>query len=367
MSYAAPQGPANRPWTTFVVVMVAGLTIALLLALWQAREAILLAFAASVLAVVLLAVARPMERWLLLSRRVAVPLATLALIGALVGTAVSVGTQLAQQLTILAKALPDAIEKIEAQFGVRLEDIVRGATSNGPTPDGAGKGLPSLTEIFGGAVSALGSLASAGSLVGSIVAGTLIVVAGAVYLALDPDRHRRGIVLLFPTAQQPAAAEALVNCGIALGKWLRAQLVAMVAVGLLAGIGAWWIGLPAPIAIGLVAGLTEFIPVLGPWLGAVPALILAAGVGWHTLLWTGALFLIIQQLENSAITPLAQQQTTDIPPFLVLFGVITLGLVFGLPGVLVSGPLTLVVYVLVTELYVRDTLGHDVAVPGVDE
>jgi predicted PurR-regulated permease PerM len=358
---------ASPAWTTFVIVMIAGLTIALLLALWQAREAVLLAFAASVLAVVLLAVARPLERWLHLSRRVAVPLATLALLGAFLGATVSVGAQLAREVAVLAEALPTAIEKIEAQFGVRLEDIVRGAAGTGAKPGEAGNALPSLTEILGGAATALGSLASAGSLVGNALAGTLIVVVGAIYLALDPARHRRGLVLLFPSSQQPVAAEALVNSGIALGKWLRAQLIAMVAVGLLAGLGAWWIDLPAPLAIGIVAGLTEFIPVLGPWLGAVPALILAAGAGWQPLLWTGALFLAIQQLENSMITPLAQQQTTDIPPFLVLFGVITLGLVFGLPGVLVSGPLTLVAYVLVTELYVRDTLGHDVPVPGVDE
>ena len=170
--------------------------------------------------------------------------------------------------------------------------------------------------------------------------------------------------MLFPERRQQQADNALRDCGNALHRWLLAQILSMSLVGILSGVGAWAIGLPAPLAIGFFAGLTEFIPILGPFIGAVPAILLAIGEGWPMVLWTVALFLAVQQIESNIISPLAQQQMSDIPPFLLLFGVIAFGLVFGIVGVLVAAPLTLVAYVLIAKLYVHDTLQQDVEIPG---
>jgi predicted PurR-regulated permease PerM len=207
-------------------------------------------------------------------------------------------------------------------------------------------------------------LGVAGSFVVSAIAGLIVVVVGGIYIASDPDRYRRGIVQLVPKGHQDKFNRAIGACGHALEQWLRAQFAAMVAVGVLTGLGAWLIGLPAPLAIGVIAGILEFFPIIGPWLGAVPVLLLAIGQGMQTIVLAALLLLVIQQLEASVITPIAQDTMVKIPPFLVLFGLIAFGLVFGLVGVLVAGPLTLVAYVLVKELYIKDALGTDHHAPS---
>jgi predicted PurR-regulated permease PerM len=133
---------------------------------------------------------------------------------------------------------------------------------------------------------------------------------------------------------------------------------------MLTGGGAWLIGLPAPLAIGVIAGVLEFFPIIGPWLTAIPVLLLAFGQGPQVILFAALLLLLVQQLESNVITPLAQQSMAKIPPFVVLFGLIAFGLMFGWIGVIAAGPLTLVAYVLISELYVKDALGQQIEVPG---
>lgn len=366
MPHKSPES-RSTPWSAFVTFLVGALVVALVLALWQAREAVLLAFAAAVFSVVLLAIARPIEQATGLGRQATLLIAAIVLIAVLTAFTMLIGSELQAQFSQLRDALPNAMENIERRFGIDLEQVA--AEAGGVPSSGAGAGggagqLRSLPDLVGIARTAMGNILSAGTLVFNALASLIVVVVGGFFLALDPKRYRRGIVLLFPEDRHQQADAALRDCGHALHLWLLAQLLAMVLVGTLSGIGAWLIGLPAPLAIGVFAGLTEFVPIVGPWVGAVPALLLAASGGLEMVLWTAALFLGVQQLEANIISPVVQQRMADVPPFLVLFGVIALGLLFGVVGVIVSAPLTIVGYVLVTKLYIRDTLGQDVPVPG---
>ena len=105
-------------------------------------------------------------------------------------------------------------------------------------------------------------------------------------------------------------------------------------VGVLVCLGTWLIGLPAPLGLGLLTGITDFIPYLGPWLGAAPAVILALSDGGGTLLWTLLLFVVVQQLESHLVIPLVQQKIVEIPAALLLFAVVAVGLLFGIVGLL---------------------------------
>ena len=80
--------------------------------------------------------------------------------------------------------------------------------------------------------------------------------------------------------------------------------------------------------------------------------------------WTALLFLVIQQVESNLIMPVVQRQMVDLPPALLLFSVVAVGLLFGITGVLIAAPLTIVIYVLVKMLWVRDALGQETHVPG---
>jgi predicted PurR-regulated permease PerM len=157
---------------------------------------------------------------------------------------------------------------------------------------------------------------------------------------------------------------ALNASGQALELWLVGQLFAMALIGVLVGFAMWLIGLPSPLALGLIAGLTEFIPFIGPILGALPALLIAATRDAGTLAWTVIAFVGIQQIESNLIMPVIQRRTVSLPPVLSLFAVVAFGVVLGALGLILAVPLTVVAYVLVKKLYVRETLGEPTSVPG---
>ncbi|MGC6547480.1 AI-2E family transporter, partial [Escherichia coli] len=91
--------------------------------------------------------------------------------------------------------------------------------------------------------------------------------------------------LLVPKGnQRDAVADALADVGTTLRLWLRSQLILMTSMGLLVGVGLWIAGVPSPAALGLLAGLSEFIPYVGPTAAMLPALGLAATGGPGSLI-----------------------------------------------------------------------------------
>jgi predicted PurR-regulated permease PerM len=144
--------------------------------------------------------------------------------------------------------------------------------------------------------------------------------------------------------------------------WLTAQLIAMIIVGVLTAAGLWLIGLPSALALGLISGLAEFVPVVGPVASVIPGLLIASSFGLETMLWTLAVYIIVQQVESNLVMPLLIGQAVNIPPALALFAVVGLSVLLGPLGLLFAFPLTVVADVAVRRLYVRDTLGEEVEI-----
>ena len=138
----------------------------------------------------------------------------------------------------------------------------------------------------------------------------------------------------------------------------------MVLVFVLTGLGLWAIGVPAALALALLAGLAEFVPIVGPIVAAVPALLIALSAGWQTALWTLLLYLAIQQVEGNVIQPLVQHRVVSLPPAITVFAVVAFGLLFGSLGVLFATPLAVVVFVAVWTLWVRETPGEPTKLAG---
>ena len=120
-------------------------------------------------------------------------------------------------------------------------------------------------------------------------------------------------------------------------------------------------------ALGLIAGLLEFVPYVGPIVTAVPTMAVAAAEEPTKALWVAGLFLLIQQIEGNLIMPLVQQRTVDLPPVLTIFAVVAFATLFGVLGLLFATPLAVVCFVLVKKLWVRDTLDEETKLPGETE
>jgi predicted PurR-regulated permease PerM len=342
-----PDGPADGDFIRRVLIVFGLAALAYLI--WQTADVILLVFGAVVVAVILRSCADLIARRTPIPKRWSLTAAGVVIVLAIGGVIYLLGTQLRAQLAQLFALLPPAVDAVLADFGVTsvAQEI--------PRVLGSGLGGRVLSQVASLGVTAVGALTN-----------LLLVVVAGVFLAADPELYRTGFVKLFPPSLHDHLDGALDASGRALGLWLVGQIFAMVLIGVLVTLAVWLIDLPSPLALGLIAGLTEFIPFIGPILGALPALLIAATRDMQTLAWTIAAFVLIQQIESNLIMPVVQRRTVSLPPALSLFAVVALGVVLGALGLILAVPLTVVAFVLVKKLYVRETLGEATPVPGED-
>jgi predicted PurR-regulated permease PerM len=186
----------------------------------------------------------------------------------------------------------------------------------------------------------------------------VVVAVTAIYLAAQ-QLYRRGIAALFRANVRPRVISTIDLVEETLRLWLLGQLVLMILVGVLTFIGLWLIGLLNPGALGLIAGLTEIIPYLGPFIGAIPALLVALTKGLVPALWTGGIYLGIHILEGYLVAPLIERRFVTIPPALVLLGITVSSLLFGVAGLVLAAPLTGVTYISVRTHYVENPLEQE--------
>lgn len=330
-------------------LFVLGMGFLLLLSIKLSQLWVLL-FGAVVVAVILRSIADPMKRFIRLPDGFAVLAAALTVL-AVIGLVLTLfGYQIHRQIEELTAIVPRAWETLQArlsasQVGAWALEQGRGATGQ------AGRVFALAPKIAGAVASGAATL-------------FLVLIAG-VYLALEPASSRDGVASLFPISARPRMKHVMDACGTALKGWFLAQLVSMILVGTLTGVGLWALGIPSPLALGLVAGLAQFVPIVGPIIAAVPALIIAATAGTDKLALTGGLFLAVSQLESNFITPMVQRNVADLPVVFGIFAVVGFTLLFGPVGGLFATPMALVIYTLVTMLYRQDVLGDaDAHAPG---
>ena len=326
-----------------VTLAVAGLAYFL----WRISGILLLLFGAVLIAVLLRAFADFLERHLPLAPY-GLTVATLVCIALLGGFLFLFGANAGQQFSYVVEKIPRALDIAGERFGIynltgEIERAVKG--------DSDGSGVMWQAATIGYAV------------LGGVFDFILVVIA-AIYLAADPRLYRRGVVKLFPPDQHELIFDAMDTTGGALRLWFWAQLLTMFIVAAMSLAAYWWIGLPSPLALALIAGVTNFIPYLGPFLGAVPAIIFAFTMDTDTIIWTVVAIVVIQQIEGNILTPLIQDRIVLMPAVLVLFSIVVFGFLFGVWGVVLAVPLAVALAVLIKKLWMRDVLGEHTVVPG---
>ncbi|MGV8959714.1 MAG: AI-2E family transporter [Stenotrophomonas sp.] len=336
-----------RPYVARVLVTLALVGLAVLL--WQLSDLVLVIFGAVVVAVLLHSLGALVTRYTRLS-----PGLALGVVLVLLATGFGLlmwlfGAQLAGEMESLKKTLPDAW----VHFREWLDA--------GPAGPIAKQGIDQLHASMSGLAAKAGALAMSAS--GNLTDMALMLV-GGIYLAAQPKLYRQGTLKLFPADRRALVGEAMDDSGHALRAWLGGQLLAMAVVGTLTGVGLWLLGVPVAFGLGLITALLDFVPIVGPILAAIPAVLLGFTVSPQVALGALLVFVAMQQLEGHVLQPLIQQRAVDLPPALLLISLFGIGALFGLPGVLLAAPMTVVIFVLVKRLYVKEALGTDTPIPG---
>lgn len=317
--------------------------------LWTLRDLLMLALGAIVIAVLLRVIADPLASWLKLGDRTSTALAVLLVIAVTSLLGWGFGAQLRGQFSQLSDAFPEAWRNLREEIAALPMGAELLTSAERTITDGN-----RLAARFGDIL----------LIAGNAVTSLIVILFGSVFLAAQPRLYRDGLLLLLPKRRRELGGEALDDAGQALKLWLLGQLISMVIVGILTGVGLWLAGVPSPLALGLIAGLTEGVPYIGPIVASIPGLLLAFLEGPQTAFWALVVYLAVQQIEGNTVTPIVQRRMVTLPPALTLFAIIAAGLVFGLIGVIFATPLLVVVYVLVKRLYVREVLHTPTPIPG---
>ncbi len=326
-------------------VLILLLTVAVAAALLRAGDLLILAFGSILGAIVIHAVADLYAAWLKVPARPARALG-MATVIALIGFLIWLfAVAFRDQVALLVTHGPAIVDQLAAQLST--------------SPVGA-KIVSAVKAAYAGSRVArdIGGLATGG---GEIALNFLILLFGALFFAGDPLVYERGMLLVVPPRHRPAAEDALFDVGNVLKLWLRAQLIQMTTMGILVGLGLWLVGVPSAPALGLLTGLSEFIPYVGPIAAMLPALGLAALHGSSgPVLGTLGVFVGVRIVQSNLITPFVTSRVVAIPPAVTLFVIIGIGYVFGLFGLFFSAALLVVLFPLVRSLYLREVLGEPI-------
>lgn len=352
------------------VLIVLGIGAATFIAL-VLRDLLVLVFGSVVIGVFLTTITDLVVRITKIKRGLALAIVILAVFGLVAGAGVMFRTQVLGQAQQLSDQVPAAWDQARGslqQWGIDLPDLDLGggqppdageaqAAAETDQRDEMQEGAPDeggrLLELDRGFASQISALLT--SVFGG-VAYSLLVIAGGIYFAAQPNLYRTGILYLFPKNKRPVMGAALDDTVEAIKLWLLGTLFSMGLIGILTGLGLWLLGVPSPVALGLLAGLLEFVPIVGPIAAAVPAILIAFTQSIELALWTLGLFVVIQQLEGNVVQPMVQKYAVDLPPALLLFSVVAGGYLFGIVGILFAAPLTVATYVLVRRLYIVEAL-----------
>jgi len=365
-------------WRSGDVLRATALVTSYLLALalaWTVREIVLTAFLGVLFGLAVGAGADALAR-LRIPRGLGAPLVVVAFLGALFGVGAALAPTVRTQIVELRTRVPEAVDRIEVWVNARpgVAGLFLGGhevaasppgaptpanarREQGAAPAGAGT-VPTLreriTEQLSGTARYLFPFLSSTL---TVAAGLFLILVLAIYVGADPALYHVGLMHLFPHGSRARASVVLTRVATVLRKWLVTQLVAMVVIGVVSTLTLLVLGVKAAVALGVIAGLLEFVPTVGPILAAVPAIAMGFLDSPEKALTVGLAYLVIQQLEGHVLIPMLMKEGMDLPPALTIVTQAVMALLFGFLGLMVAVPLLAVVIVPIKLLYVEGVVG----------
>jgi predicted PurR-regulated permease PerM len=387
--------PRAAGWQSADVLRTASLVIAMYVAIrlaWFAKELFLVAFLGVLFGLAVAAGTDYLVR-LRIPRGLAAGLIVAGFFGLLTGFGFWVAPTLRQQGTELQRRVPESLDRFEEWLNQRRGGVVDALVKGLPTPgraDSAGAagaeapavgGAPAprspvardtaaaitLRERFSQQVSGLAHyLFSVVSSTVAAFAAVFIIIFLSIFIAADPEMYRAGIMQLFPHRSRQRAGEVLSAMAAMLRRWLVTQLIAMAVIGAVSTIVLLILDVKAAFALGVLAGLFEFIPTIGPILSAIPAIAMGFLDSPEKAFWVMLAYIGVQFLENHLLIPLLMKGGIDLPPALTILSQALMALLSGFLGLMCAVPLLAATMVGVRMLYVEDVVGDPAFKPGED-
>lgn len=342
-----PMGPQQAGRESMAAAIRFALVLLLVaagaLAAWWARGILLLLFAGVLLGVLLDGASRRVTRWIHLPRWAALALILLLLAAAVAVLAWQAGPMLAQQFGELVRNLLESADTLMRQVtGSSGDEIARNLNWEDlgtlvPSPWGIASGA---TALVTGALGAILSVA--------------IVLFFGIYFAAHPQTYVGLAMRLAPRERRGEVRDMLGEAGQVLRWWLKGQLLAMIVIGSATYAGLLLLEMPFALPLALFAGLTNFIPYIGPIISGAVILLVAAGEGTMMVLWALGLYLFIQSLESVLVIPLIQARAVWLAPVVVIANQLVFGALFGTLGLMLATPIAAVATVPLRRLFPAD-------------
>lgn len=235
------------------------------------------------------------------------------------------------QLGKFTQAFPKLYERVFSlyqnnQDSVALDTIQKGLQNLNAALSDVTKGIfSSVFGFFGGLVSVIG------------------VLVLTFYMTLEEKGMKRIAIDLAPAKYRPYLIQLFNRIEDKLGDWLRGQLILGLIIGSLTFVGLILLKVEYAVVLALIAGVTELIPIIGPFIGAIPAVIVALSQDPVLALFVMGLYIVIQQLENNLIVPRVMSKATGLNPVIVIVAILVGGKLAGITGVILAVPTMIII------------------------
>lgn len=201
------------------------------------------------------------------------------------------------------------------------------------------------------------ALVEVGLAVGDAVISVITVLTLVFFWLTGHQRLQWFVLALLPPEHRAGVRHGWNEVETRLGLWVRGQAILMGAIFVMTTVAYFLLGLPNALLLGLIAGLAEIIPIVGPLLGAIPALLVAAVTGQVELvLLVAGVYVVIQVIEGNVLVPLVMKSTIGVPPFLVVVSLVVGAATGGLVGALLAVPVVAAIVVILERSQDRRTM-----------
>ncbi len=254
--------------------------------------------------------------------------------------------QMIQQVTTLVPRLEDAYDTFKSSLQTSPYPFVVQWASYLPV---------NLVSIFISSSPGIGTagvdsvnltLNVAQNLIGGLFTLIVVLLIGF-YWTLEGDRVKYAFLLILPEERRESTRETITDIETRVGGFVRGQGLLALAIGVMALIAYLFIGLPSVLSLAFLAGLFELVPVFGPTLGALPALLIAFASSPSNVLWVILATIVIQVLENNLLAPRVMQKTVGVNPIVTILSITGFGFLFGFTGLLMAIPLAAILQVII--------------------